>query len=223
MTTAGVFRRDRVDGLLRHAVRVAAIVYLPAMYLHLTVTDDAWATVATALWWVVWLPFAGELLAGIALAGDRREFLRHHRLLLFTVCFGFPLLPYVLRPIPGLGLLAAVGVLDLLDVHKLGKMLGILRREGPSWVVTPAASLVLGTAAFGLALSALGAVLDRAHWTAAPEPLRYLGSILDGLLHHPSLEADALLVVAALVFAVGVMLWRRPLSRRIGDGERSRS
>jgi hypothetical protein len=101
-------------------------------------------------------------------------------------------------------------VLELLDVHKLGKMLGILRREGPSWVLSPAASLVLAVAAFGLALSALGAVLDRAHWNAVPGPLRYLGSILDGLLHHPSLEADALLVVSAIVFAVGVTLWRRP-------------
>ena len=179
------------------------------MYFHLTATSGAWATVAQALWWVVWLPFAGELMAGIGLSGSWREYLRHHRLLLFTVCFGFPLLPYALRPIPGLGLLAAVGVLDLLDVSKLGKMVGILRQEGPRWVLSPFASAGLVLAAFVLALSALGAVLDRVHWKAAPNPLQYLGSTLDGLLHHPTVEADALLVVAALVFALAVTISAR--------------
>src|SRR5262245_30305379 len=191
-------RDERTGRVLQRAVRFAAIIYLPVMYLHVTATAGVWATVANALWWAVWLPFAAELAVGIALSEDRRAYLRYHRLLLFTVCFGFPLLPYALRPIPGLGLLAAAGVFELLVVNKLGKMMGSLRREGPGWVRSVPVSVALATAAFVLALSTLGAVLDRTHWKVAPDPLRYLGSILDALLHRPSIQADALLIVAAL-------------------------
>ena len=52
-----------------------------------------------------------------------------------------------------------------------------------------------------LALSALGAILDRAHWARTPDPLAYLGSVLDNLLRRPATDGYGVLVVAALVFA----------------------
>ena len=199
-------RRARVERVLGPIIRAAAIGYVPALYLHFAATTGPWATLAAVLWWFVWAAFATRLVAGLVLADDWRAYLGHHRLFLFVVCFGLPILPTVFKAVPVLGILKVLGVFEIADLAKLGEATGLLRREAGGRILSSLVSGLLVVAVSLLALSALGAIMDRTHWARTPNPLAYLGSVLDNLLRRPSTEGYGVLVVAAVVFATAVVV-----------------
>jgi hypothetical protein len=198
--------RSTAASISRWIAALAALAYVPALYLHFAVTAGPWAVVGALLWWLVWAAFAARLVVDLAVAGDRRAYLARHRLFLFVVCFGLPVLPAVFKAVPVLGILKVLGLFEIVDLAKLGEASGLLRREAGGRVLSALASGLLVLVASVLALSALGAIMDRAHWARTPDPLAYLGSVLDNLLHSPATEGYGALLGAALTFALTVVL-----------------
>ncbi|MBO9534537.1 MAG: two pore domain potassium channel family protein [Solirubrobacteraceae bacterium] len=116
----------------------AAILVIPALALEQSAAEP-WNDVASALNWVIWLVFAAELVAMLAVSERRGRYLREHPLDVAIVLLTPPFLPAALQ---------AARVLRLLRLLRLVKTAVIVRRllsaEGIRDAAVLAVSVVLG-------------------------------------------------------------------------------
>jgi CsoR family transcriptional regulator, copper-sensing transcriptional repressor len=152
MTTVEVGRDDRADRVadrLSVPVLVAALASIPATFL--TLLDGAYQTAGTALNGVSGVVLVAETVVLLAVAEDKRAWLRRNRWLVALAVAIVPAVVFAVGPVQLLRLLRVAGALRILRVRRILKAGRILRtRHGftSGWerVVTFAITLV--TAAF---------------------------------------------------------------------------
>jgi len=146
-------RAARWEARFRTPIIVAALAVLPLLALSLSHPHGAWKTVEQAGHWAVWLTFATEVVAMLAVVRARRAWIAGHRLELLVVAVSTPLLPIALAAMPALRLLLVFKTLKLaklIKLAKLGKSVRVVRRrlglDGPASVVLGLVALLLAGA-----------------------------------------------------------------------------
>ncbi|HEU4658666.1 MAG TPA: ion channel [Capillimicrobium sp.] len=105
-------RAERIQERLEWPLLVAALLTVPAIAIQESDLADPWTTVAAAFNWVTWLAFVAEVAIMLHVVGDRRAWLRTHRLDLAVVLLTPPFLP------AGLEAARAIRLLNLLRLVK---------------------------------------------------------------------------------------------------------
>jgi voltage-gated potassium channel len=114
-------RAARVDRHLRVPTLVAALVVIPALVLQQLDTTDARAA-GDALYTVIWIVFAVELVATLAVADDRRRWTRTHLLEIAIVALTAPYAPTVLQVLRAGRVWQAVRLLRVLQLVRTGSL-----------------------------------------------------------------------------------------------------
>jgi voltage-gated potassium channel len=130
---------------------IAALLTIPAIAIEQSSAGQPWDTIATALNWLTWLAFLGELAIMLAVVPDRAAWLRSHPLELAVVILTPPLLPAGLQ---------AARVFRLLRVLRLVRAAVLMRRLLTTEGVRDAAVLALLTVLGG---GAAYAAIEKAH------------------------------------------------------------
>lgn len=92
---------------------IAALLVIPAIVIEESTTSEAWADVASALNWAIWIAFLTELLVMLAVVPSRRQWLVKHPLEVVIVVFTPPFLPSAMQSARVLRLLRLVRLLKL--------------------------------------------------------------------------------------------------------------
>ena len=129
-------RAERIERRLELPLLVAALLTIPAIAIEQSSAGEPWDSIATALNWLIWLAFLGELVAMLAVVPDRRRWLREHPLDVAIVVFTPPFLPASLQ---------AARVFRLLRLLRLAKAGILMRRLLTTEGVRDAAVLALLT------------------------------------------------------------------------------
>jgi voltage-gated potassium channel len=132
-------RAERLAARLELPVLVAALLTIPAILVEESSFGGPWEGIARVLDWAIWLAFAGEAAAMLAVVDDRRRWLREHPLDLAIVVLTPPFLPAALQ---------AARVFRLLRVLRLLKLATLARRTFSTEGVRDAAVLA-GIAVLG--------------------------------------------------------------------------
>jgi CsoR family transcriptional regulator, copper-sensing transcriptional repressor len=149
LDTAAVDRADRLAARLSGPVLVAALASIPATFL--TLFDGASATVGTTLNALSGAVLVAETLVLLAVAEDRRSWLRRNRWLVGVTAVIVPAVVFAVGPVQLLRLARVVGALRILRVRRILKAGRILReRYGftAGWERAVTVLLTLATAAF---------------------------------------------------------------------------
>jgi voltage-gated potassium channel len=137
-------RAARMQRRFQVPVVIAAVLVIPVIAIQESHSGETLGTVAGVTNWLIWLVFAAELVAMLAVVPDRRAFLRAHPLDAAIVVFTPPFLPTTLQ---------AARALRLLQLLRVFKTAGVLRRffslEGLRWAaIATGLVIVAGGAAF---------------------------------------------------------------------------
>jgi hypothetical protein len=201
---------------MRFPVVVAALLFVPTMFLHYSHLDEGWTELAEVLDWMVWGTFALEVVGSLVVGRDRRGYVAHHKLAVFVVCFAFPPLPEVFDVVPGLYVLGLLGGFQVVHLAKLTEVAGVVEERVGHHVWWRRLTWTLFLAAAGVVLVAVvGAVVDPEHEGEALTPLDYLGDVLERATSDPA-DIRLLALGASTVAFVGVALWST------GRGSRTR-
>jgi hypothetical protein len=190
--TAAEERASRWEARLRPFVIAAALGVIPLVALSLAHPKGLSHELEVVGHWVVWLVFAVEIVAMLAVVEDRRAWLDAHRFEVLVVVVSSPFLPMAVAFVPALRVLVVAKAFKTIKVVKLAKSTRLLRRR---LALTPAASIVTGAVSLGVAAIAVV----------------YIAT--DHSLLHGSEHVAALLAVGALaVFGVNHLRTRRALA-----------
>lgn len=186
---------DRAERRLALPVIIAAVVSVPAVFL--TTLDGAAGVLGRVLNWLSLAVLVGEAVLLFLLSGQRLEWLRTHRWLVFVVALTVPAVVFAVGPAQLLRLVRLVGTLRVLRAGRILKAGRVLRRRldpGQWW----------GRALLGLAsvVAAAFVALVLVDPTSSTRQLLRLAS---------ERWAWALAVLAGLLLlgATFLVLWRR--------------
>lgn len=112
-------RSRRVERAFEIPVLIAALLVVPVIAVEETAAGDPWRTIAQVTNWIIWLVFAAEVSALLAVVPSRVRWMRDHPLDLAIVIFTPPVLPSSLQ---------ALRVLRLLRLLRLVRAARIARR-----------------------------------------------------------------------------------------------
>jgi voltage-gated potassium channel len=113
-------RAERLERRLERPLLVVAALVIPAIVLEEShAVGTFWHTVASVLNWAIWLAFAGELVAMLAVVRDRRGYLAHNPLRVVIVVLTPPFLPSLFQGLRALRLLRLLRLLWLAPMFKL--------------------------------------------------------------------------------------------------------
>ncbi len=118
---------DRVERRLAVPVIAAAVVSVPAVFL--TTLDGPAAVTGRVLNWLSLVVLVGEAVLLFLLSGDRLEWLRTHKWLVFVVAVTVPAVVFVVGPAQLLRLIRLVGTLRVLRAGRILKAGRVLRRH----------------------------------------------------------------------------------------------
>jgi CsoR family transcriptional regulator, copper-sensing transcriptional repressor len=142
-------RADRLAARLSGPVLVAALASIPATFL--TLFDGAYATVGSTLNALSGAVLIAETVVLLALADDKRAWLRRNRWLVGLSVLLVPAVIFAVGPVQLLRLLRVVGALRIVRVRRIVKAGRIIReRHGLTsrWSRFVTGTLVTATAAF---------------------------------------------------------------------------
>lgn len=188
-------------------VLLAAAVAIPAVFLTM-LDHPGWQLTGHALNWASLLVLSAETVVLLALCGDKRAWLRHHKWSLLITIVAVPAVIYAIAPVQALRLLTLakiVGTLRILRANTLvnaGRVLARRLRLPGRW------RFALIAAASALAAGFVALVLVDP--TAAREHRLLLQELRGWLGAKPALVAGLLL--AAVTFLI--VLYRRRLPTR---------
>jgi len=138
---------ERVQAFLRPFVLVAALLTIPVVAIAESGSSGWTGTLADVLNWATWAVFAVELAVMLAIAPDRRRYLRTHPIDLIIVVFTPPFLP------PALQSLRAVRLLRLLRLLRLAQLSRqVFSLEGLRYAALLAVLTIIGAAALFVAV-----------------------------------------------------------------------
>lgn len=188
-------RSRRAARIFEIPLLVAALLTLPVVAIEQSSLSEPWDTVATVLNWTTWLVFLVELVVMVALAPDRRRYLREHPLNVALVILTPPLLP------PGL---QSLRVLRLVRLFRLLRVAPIARRifslEGLRYAAFLALlTLAGGAAAFQAAERGTQAVsfADSLWWAITTMTTVGYGDVL------PITQLGRMIAAAVMVIGIG--------------------
>ena len=196
--------RPEFARILEWAVLVAALLSIPAVYLHASKGSALdWGVV---LGWSIWTVFAGEVLVMMWAVADRWTWIRGHQFELFVTITSFPLfldLPGIRELIGVAPVLGTVKFLKALKILKLVKVFRLLHASSlAGWAVRLASALV-GLVVLGL----LGAIVTEKKVPTPAHGVSRLGDELAKVFDAPGELVTVLLVLAA-IGAVEGWAWR---------------
>jgi voltage-gated potassium channel len=146
-------RSRRVAARFDVPVLVAALLVIPVIVIEESNVGDTWKAIGAAVNWIIWLVFALEFLAMLAVVPSKWRWVRDNPLAVAIVVFTPPFLPASLQ---------ALRVFRLLRLARLFRLAPLARRlfslEGLRYVALLAALTVLGGGA------AFAAVDDTSTW-----------------------------------------------------------
>jgi voltage-gated potassium channel len=175
-------------------VLVAALLVIPVVVIEASSSiSRPWTTVASLLNWMIWVVFAAELVAYLAVVPNRWRWLREHPLEVVIVLLTPPILPSSLQAIRALRLLR---VLRLLRLAKLGRT--VFSLQGLQY----AGLLALLTALGGGA--AFAAVEDKGYstWDGVWWALTTMTTVGYGDL-YPRTAAGRLIAIVVMLVGIG--------------------
>ena len=111
-------RAKRLERLFQIPVIVAALLVIRVVILDATPSSSPWREVAVAANWAIWLVFAAELIAYLAVVPSRWQWLRNHPLEVFVVLLTPPFLPATFQAIRALRLLRLVRLFRLAQISR---------------------------------------------------------------------------------------------------------
>jgi voltage-gated potassium channel len=112
-------RAERLEQRLERPLLVVAALVIPALVLEESDVGPTWHAIASVLNWGIWLAFAAELVAMLAVVRDRRGYLLHNPLRLVIVVLTPPFLPSLFQGLRALRLLRLLRLLWLAPMFKL--------------------------------------------------------------------------------------------------------
>jgi CsoR family transcriptional regulator, copper-sensing transcriptional repressor len=185
-------RATAIEQRFTGPVVLAALASVPATFLTLL---DGWAAAAGSVLNAASLVvFTAEAVVLLALAEDRRAWIRRHRFLLLVTVATIPAVLFALGPVQVLRLLRAAGALRILRVRRILKAATTLRaRAGLDGPLARVATVVIA----GAAAAFVAVVLA--------DPTSTSRQVLDGTMTRygvvPVLLAGALVAGATYVVA----------------------
>jgi voltage-gated potassium channel len=144
-------RAERAAARLEWPLLVAALLTIPAIAIEQSSAGEPWNSIATALNWLTWSAFLGELVVMLAVVEDRGRWLRSHPLEVAIVVLTPPFLPASLQ---------AARVFRLLRLLRLARAALLMRRLLSTEGVRDAAVLALVTVLGG---GAAYSAVEKAH------------------------------------------------------------
>src|SRR5215212_7291051 len=109
-------RAERLERRLERPMLVAAALVIPALILEESNVGDSWKLVVTILNWAIWLAFAGELVAMLAVVRNRGGYLARNPLSVAIVLLTPPFLPALFQSLRVLRLLRVARLLWLAPI-----------------------------------------------------------------------------------------------------------
>lgn len=122
-----VDRADRVAERLAVPVLIAALASVPAVFL--TLADDPWATLGSGLNTLSGAVLIAETVVLIALADDRRAWIRRNKWLVALTVVIIPAVVFAVGPVQLLRLVRVVGALRIIRVGRILKAGRIVRER----------------------------------------------------------------------------------------------
>jgi Ion transport protein len=132
-------RSSRMAKRFEIPILIAAVLAIPAIALEEASVSESWKAFAAGLNWLIWVAFVVELVVMLAVAPNRRAWLRAHPLELVIVLLTPPVLPASLQAIRALRLLR---LLRLLRIAPLARR--VFSLEGLRYVSLLALVTALG-------------------------------------------------------------------------------
>jgi voltage-gated potassium channel len=169
---------------------VAAILTIPATILQNTNVPEPWGTVGSVLNWTIWLAFLAELVVMLAVARDRRAYLRRHPLDLLIVVLTPPFALYFVESFRLVRLLRVLRLIRLAPLARLAFSLKGVQAAAGLAVLTAVAAGGAFAAEEGKSFG------DGMYWAAAT-----MATVGYGDLRPHSEEGK---VLAILVMLVGI-------------------
>lgn len=200
-------RYDRLTRALEWPMAMLALAVIPALLL-----DDGAATprthlIATAANWIIWLAFCGEFAARLAVAPDRRRFVRRSwfDLLIVVVSppFGVPDSLQGVRAVRALRILRLVRALAFLSIGIKTSRRALRHRKFHYVLIVTASVMLLG--ATGLYVvergrnEALGSFWDALWWAMSTTTTVGYGDI------YPTTGEGRLIAVLLMLTGIGVI------------------
>ena len=86
-------RAERMERRFEVPVLVAAVLVIPVIVIEEADAVEPWSTIAAVGNWAIWLVFAAELVATLAVVPNRSEWVPHHPLEVALVILTPPFVP----------------------------------------------------------------------------------------------------------------------------------
>jgi voltage-gated potassium channel len=187
-------RARRVERIFEIPVLIAAALVIPVVIIEATSSlHEPWRSIAGTVNWIIWLVFAAELVAHLALVQNRWRWLRHHPLEVVVVILTPPFLPASLQTIRVLRLLR---LLRLFRLAQIGRRLFSL--EGLRYVSVIAFLTVIGGgAAFAAVEKGRYSTWDGMWWSITTITTVGYGDV------YPHTTAGRLIAVIVAVIGIG--------------------
>jgi voltage-gated potassium channel len=139
---------------LKSPLALLALLVVPALVLEDRATSPDVRALCNAVNWVIWIAFAAEFGAGLAIARDRRAFVRHSWFELLIILVSPPFAPDALQGILGLRAFRALRLVRLvrggaLAAIGLRRAKKVLRAHGFHYVIVVAV-VATGLGALGI-------------------------------------------------------------------------
>jgi voltage-gated potassium channel len=111
-------RSRRVASAFEIPVVVAALPVIPVIAIEQSSLSDPWKTIAAVTNWIIWIVFAAELVAMLAVVPSRLRWLRDNPLEVAIVVLTPPLLPASLQALRAFRLLRLLRLLRLAKIAR---------------------------------------------------------------------------------------------------------
>lgn len=192
-------------------VLVSAVVSVPAVFLSMW-AEGSWAAIGQWANWLAGLFLWVEWILLIALAENKRAWLRTHKWVTFVAAATLPAVIFTLGPAQVLRLVQVAGTLRLMRVTRIVEAGGVLRRR-------MALSARWGTAVV-IATTALSAVFVAAVLAdPASSSRQYALAALEHLGAWPLLTALAATIAVGATTIVVYRRWQRVRDTRTEDSQ----
>lgn len=132
-------------------ILIVALLVIPAILIEASSdTSQSWRDAAAVLNWIIWVVFTAEVALLLAVAPDRKAWLRHHLLDVAIVLLTTPFMPAALQLVRAARLIRLIRLFQLLRLVRTTRALRrLFTAEGVRFTAILAALLVLtGGAAF---------------------------------------------------------------------------